>query len=152
MRRTWSPAQAIVGGRGSGSGAIMGPACPRRADRAIRPRGGEPRPGGNRQPGHQPAVPRPDREGRRQSPRVAGMGDGRAVLWLCGGDLPQIARTHGRWMVWNLALAAVPVFLAMALFRPGRRHGVGWWLGTALFVLFLPNAPYVLTDVVHLFD
>jgi uncharacterized membrane protein len=54
------------------------------------------------------------------------------------------------WMLWNLTLATVPLVLAVAVFRyPGRR-GAGWWLGAGLMVLFLPNAPYVLTDLVHL--
>jgi uncharacterized membrane protein len=54
------------------------------------------------------------------------------------------------WMVWNLVLATVPAVLAALLFRlPARRH-LGWWVGVGVFVAFLPNAPYVLTDVVHL--
>ena len=54
------------------------------------------------------------------------------------------------WMVWNLLLALVPAVLAVLLFRSGRRPTVGWWLGLGVLLLFLPNAPYVLTDVVHL--
>jgi uncharacterized membrane protein len=54
------------------------------------------------------------------------------------------------WMSWNLILATVPAVLAATLFRPAARRGFGWWLGVALFVAFLPNAPYVLTDAVHL--
>lgn len=54
------------------------------------------------------------------------------------------------WMTWNLVLAAVPAALAAALFRPAARRGLGWWLGVALYIAFLPNAPYVLTDAVHL--
>lgn len=54
------------------------------------------------------------------------------------------------WMGWNVFLALVPLVLARALFghRPRRR----WVLitGGAVFVAFLPNAPYVLTDVLHL--
>jgi uncharacterized membrane protein len=60
---------------------------------------------------------------------------------------------HG-FMVWNLVLAAVPAVLAVALF-PRRRTAVGgpgWWFGLLAWVLFLPNAPYVLTDVVHMVD
>ena len=55
------------------------------------------------------------------------------------------------WMVWNLTLAFVPLVLAAVLFR-GRRGGRSpvWWLGAAAFVAFLPNAAYVLTDVIHL--
>ena len=62
---------------------------------------------------------------------------------------------HG-FMLWNLFLAAIPAVLALALFAVPRwrsrvhRRGVGWWLGFGAWVLFLPNAPYVLTDVVHM--
>jgi uncharacterized membrane protein len=54
------------------------------------------------------------------------------------------------FMVWNLYLAAIPALLALALFRRPQRFGVWWGLGFVAWVLFLPNAPYVLTDVVHM--
>jgi len=54
------------------------------------------------------------------------------------------------FMVWNLYLAAIPALLALALFRRPQRFGVSWGLGFVAWVLFLPNAPYVLTDVVHM--
>ncbi|MGL5081140.1 MAG: DUF1361 domain-containing protein [Microcoleaceae cyanobacterium] len=31
-----------------------------------------------------------------------------------------------------------------------RTHSLFWWLGSLTFIFFLPNAPYVLTDVIHL--
>jgi uncharacterized membrane protein len=55
-------------------------------------------------------------------------------------------------MAWNLGLALLPLPLAFALFVPGRRRGPGWWAGLAAFVALLPNAPYVLTDVIHFAD
>jgi uncharacterized membrane protein len=56
-----------------------------------------------------------------------------------------------RFLVWNLALAWVPFVLALAAYglaRLGARVpvallAIGW-------LLFFPNAPYMLTDVVHL--
>lgn len=60
--------------------------------------------------------------------------------------------SNSEWMAWNLTLALVPLLLACILFlHPGRRT-VAWWMCVAVFVAFLPNAPYVLTDVVHLVD
>jgi uncharacterized membrane protein len=57
------------------------------------------------------------------------------------------------WMAWNAVLALVPLGAALLLFGGGparhRDHGRLWSLGVALFVAFLPNAPYVLTDIVH---
>jgi len=53
------------------------------------------------------------------------------------------------FMAWNLGLALIPLALACWLFHASRTRGPVWWLGVVLFVLFLPNAPYVLTDVVH---
>ena len=57
------------------------------------------------------------------------------------------------WMLWNGGLAAIPLLLASRLFRhrdPVLRLGPLWWVGLLAFLAFLPNAPYVLTDLVHL--
>ena len=53
-------------------------------------------------------------------------------------------------MAWNLFLALIPALLAVRLFRPDVVRTPGWWFGAVAFIAFLPNAPYVLTDVVHL--
>jgi uncharacterized membrane protein len=58
-------------------------------------------------------------------------------------------RANGFWMAWNLMLALVPLLLASVLFRAGRRPTIAWWVGLVGFLVLLPNAPYVLTDVVH---
>jgi uncharacterized membrane protein len=55
-------------------------------------------------------------------------------------------------MAWNLALAAVPAVLAIVLFRRSTRRTPLWWALFGVWFLFLPNAPYVLTDVVHMLD
>lgn len=60
------------------------------------------------------------------------------------------------WMAWNTVLAWVPVALALLVFRSRRVSGqrlptsLRWWATVVLLVLFLPNAPYVVTDLVHL--
>jgi uncharacterized membrane protein len=74
------------------------------------------------------------------------------TLQQAGADAHDLADTHGFWMAWNLLLAMVPVLLAFALFKPAIRRSAGWWFGVVVFVLFLPNAPYVITDVIHLFE
>ena len=58
--------------------------------------------------------------------------------------------SHIHWMGWNLLLAFVPLAIGASLFRTGTQRTVRWWLGFALFVAFLPNAPYVMSDLVHL--
>src|SRR2546421_5638312 len=63
-----------------------------------------------------------------------------------------VLRTNSVWMTANLLLAALPLVLAVALFGPTRTKTVRWWIGVAVFVIFLPNAPYVLTDVIHLLE
>ena len=49
-----------------------------------------------------------------------------------------------------VALAAVPAILAVPLFWGTHRRTPFWWLGVVVFALFLPNAPYVVTDIIHL--
>ncbi|MBA2626333.1 MAG: DUF1361 domain-containing protein [Acidimicrobiia bacterium] len=69
--------------------------------------------------------------------------------------LLQVWEGNASFMPWNLTLALVPLVLGLVLFRrTGRddRPSWAWWLGLAAFLAFLPNAPYVLSDVVHLAD
>jgi uncharacterized membrane protein len=57
------------------------------------------------------------------------------------------------FLVWNLALAWIPfvyAFVAYRLYR-SRFHNLLLLAGCAMvWLLFLPNAPYILTDLVHL--
>jgi uncharacterized membrane protein len=55
-------------------------------------------------------------------------------------------------LVWNLFLAWIPFALAVAVYDRWRRHGAGVPLIVlgALWLLFFPNAPYIVTDFVHL--
>jgi uncharacterized membrane protein len=60
-----------------------------------------------------------------------------------------------RFLLWNLFLAWIPVPLAIALARDvantGRLRAQGLFFGAG-WLLFFPNAPYIITDFVHLYD
>ncbi|WP_415748908.1 DUF1361 domain-containing protein [Calothrix sp. PCC 6303] len=47
-------------------------------------------------------------------------------------------------------LVILPLMIWMLRSRSGNRFA--WWLGFLAFIGFLPNAPYLLTDVIHLID
>lgn len=47
-------------------------------------------------------------------------------------------------------LLLVPLGIWCARSESG--HKASWWLGFIVFFAFLPNAPYLLTDVIHLID
>lgn len=70
-----------------------------------------------------------------------------AMRILLAGQFRQL------YLVWNLFLAWMPLLFALAAVflahaRPQRR----WWFlsATIAWLLFFPNAPYILTDLVHL--
>ncbi len=66
-------------------------------------------------------------------------------LWITGSPF-------GLFLAWNLFLAAVPLVASTALVRLDARGAprlVLLGLG-AVWLAFLPNAPYILTDLVHL--
>jgi uncharacterized membrane protein len=63
-------------------------------------------------------------------------------------------RTAFIWLGWNLVLAWVPMLLALVI---AHRHAQGrqpsWpgtWLLAAGWLAFFPNAPYLVTDLIHL--
>lgn len=62
----------------------------------------------------------------------------------------QVLQRNVGWMTWNLFLAFIPLALSVWLFRTRRGRSWVWWLGFVVFFAFLPNAPYLLTDVIHL--
>jgi uncharacterized membrane protein len=60
------------------------------------------------------------------------------------------------WMLWNALLALIPVLLTVVFFKRERqapasdhRRTFTFFLELAITVLFLPNAPYVATDLIH---
>ena len=55
-------------------------------------------------------------------------------------------------ITWNLFLAFIPLILSYYLFRPLAIRNLGWWLLLIVFVAFLPNAPYILTDSIHIIE
>lgn len=58
---------------------------------------------------------------------------------------------HSGWIAWNLFLAFIPLALSFWLFRrPSQSRSLLWWVGFLVFIAFLPNAPYLLTDIIHL--
>jgi uncharacterized membrane protein len=55
-------------------------------------------------------------------------------------------------LVWNLFLAWIPFLLAVQVYD-GYQRGAGrikLWLGAGLWLLFFPNAPYIVTDFKYL--
>jgi uncharacterized membrane protein len=65
----------------------------------------------------------------------------------------QVLNINKSWMTWNLFLAFIPLALSVWLFRRSNRgRSWVWWLGFLVFYAFLPNAPYLLTDIIHLID
>ena len=54
----------------------------------------------------------------------------------------------GLFLVWNLFLAFIP--LGIAWYAQQLKPGLKSYLLLGIWLLFLPNAPYVITDLVHL--
>lgn len=76
------------------------------------------------------------------------------LLWCTLLIALRIERTGNfglTFLWWNLLLAFVPLMASTALasaYRRGQRFGPIMWF--VVWLLFLPNAPYILTDLIHL--
>ena len=55
-------------------------------------------------------------------------------------------------IIWNLFLALIPLTLSFYLFRPSAIRNLAWWAILLVFIAFLPNAPYILTDSIHIIE
>jgi uncharacterized membrane protein len=77
------------------------------------------------------------------------------LFWCASMIAVRIERTgsgYYRFLLGNLFLAFVPLFLSTGL-RLADRLQLNWTIKIGIFslwLLFLPNAPYILTDILHL--
>jgi uncharacterized membrane protein len=54
------------------------------------------------------------------------------------------------FLLWNLFLAFIPFVLSSLLVSLPSPSALVFWLLGAIWLMFFPNAPYVLTDLLHL--
>lgn len=63
-------------------------------------------------------------------------------------------RLSHQGLAWNLFLAWIPMFAALVVYNLSKSRRRAAWLlilpCLALWLLFFPNAPYILTDILHL--
>jgi uncharacterized membrane protein len=73
------------------------------------------------------------------------------VVGLVAFRIAYTRSTDHAVLVWNLILAWVPLGLALLVYdRAEHRRPVGAVVLAAMWLLFFPNAPYIVTDFVHL--
>jgi uncharacterized membrane protein len=63
--------------------------------------------------------------------------------WFTGSD-------NLFFLVYNLALAAIPLALGTVAIRLGKQHSKSASLLVLMWLALFPNAPYLLTDLIHL--
>jgi uncharacterized membrane protein len=51
----------------------------------------------------------------------------------------------------GLILILMTIDIRAKMVKPNSRP-ISWWIGLLLFISFLPNAPYILTDIVHFYN
>jgi uncharacterized membrane protein len=86
----------------------------------------------------------------RSLPSVVAASTLAALVFLIGPRLADAPPTHG-FLVWNLFLAWVPLLAALALDASERTHQrVLGALSLLVWLLFLPNAPYLVSDLAHM--
>jgi uncharacterized membrane protein len=77
-------------------------------------------------------------------------------LLACGIWVGRVVRSHsltGGGLIWNLFLAWAPYLCSLWVAYLHRRHQGQWWrllIPSALWLIFFPNAPYIITDLWHL--
>jgi uncharacterized membrane protein len=72
------------------------------------------------------------------------------INWIqIAGDLFNQSTSR---IIWNLFLAFIPLLLSFYLFRPPAIRNLLWWALLLIFMAFLPNAPYILTDSIHIIE
>ncbi|MBI1765231.1 MAG: DUF1361 domain-containing protein [Acidobacteria bacterium] len=93
---------------------------------------------------------------RRQFPVVAALVFATALCLALLGLRTWRYGVLQSWLIWNLFLAWLPLLGALAAYnlQHGLQHRQRRWLPVSVFavlwLLFLPNATYLVTDIIHL--
>jgi len=87
------------------------------------------------------------------TPVLALAGVSAVAISLVGVRMVLTHSLHHGYLIWNLFLAWLPLFFCLAAVRVARTQPTARWKFWALattWLLFLPNAPYIFTDLIHL--
>ncbi|WP_109299895.1 DUF1361 domain-containing protein [Aquimarina sp. AU474] len=57
--------------------------------------------------------------------------------------------TYYLFLVWNLFLACIP-YAVVTFLSLGKTNRFIFWIGFIIWLVFLPNSPYILTDLQHI--
>ena len=76
-------------------------------------------------------------------------------LCLLAGIALKSGKINYLYLIWNIFLAWIPMFFAYLLYHRlhiAEEKLITWkfWVMTLLWLLFFPNAPYLITDLIHL--
>jgi uncharacterized membrane protein len=84
---------------------------------------------------------------------LLGLGSAMCVALVAGRGIYSHTH-HFETLVWNLFLAWIPLVLSAVIYRVATRRGdLARWIlvpVAIVWLLFFPNAPYIVTDLVHL--
>ncbi len=58
--------------------------------------------------------------------------------------------SHYSFLLWNLFLGYIPLCISYFLVQDAKRSSLKMAIGGLLWLLFFPNAPYIITDLMHL--
>jgi uncharacterized membrane protein len=81
-----------------------------------------------------------------------------SMLFSCLLTAARILHTERRtfiFLIWNLFLAYIPYFISTYLTlqkEKGAGRSLGWYCLALLWLLFIPNSFYIITDLYHLGD
>ncbi len=75
------------------------------------------------------------------------------ICYLCMGFYVQKIGVPCQWLFWNLFLAVIPFYSSLAVLFLKQTKYIKWLMIPILlmiWILFLPNSFYMLTDLIHL--
>ncbi|MEY3868107.1 MAG: DUF1361 domain-containing protein [Microcoleaceae cyanobacterium] len=74
------------------------------------------------------------------------------LVWILLELMDFFSKLDKTYLLGAGAITLTLMLLDIFFLRQRGHRSLRWWIGFLLFILFLPNAPYVLTDIRHLYS